>query len=156
MLLQACAKKGSHMPLDPASSKTTSGTPSPDVDPSNPSDGSNPSPDAPKDSSTYCEKITLHDIGYEEDILPIVEKYCKMCHQSEPKDWTNYKAFSSAKEVVFNRVFNTKDMPLVGYPKPNDEELNQLKHWLQSGVPQKRGKESKVIPCPPENATASY
>ena len=151
-LLQACAKNGRHMPLDPASSKPTTAVPSPD---SNPSDGSIPTPEAPKDS-TYCEKITFSEIGYEDDILPFVEKYCKMCHQSSPRDWTNYETFSSAKDVVFNRVFNTKDMPMAGLPKPNDEELNQLKHWLENGVPQKRGKEAKVIPCPPENGTAPY
>lgn len=152
-LLQACAKRGEHMPLTPIN-KAKLGTPPPSN--ANPSDDPITPPDNSKNSSTYCEKITISEIGYEEDILPIVEKYCKTCHQSGPKDWTNYESFSTAKEVVFNRVFNTKDMPIAGMPKPNEEELNQLKHWLENGVPQKRGKEAKVIPCPPEIDTTTY
>lgn len=112
-------------------------------------DNSPDNPDYSK-SSTYCEKITISEIGYEEDIIPFVEKYCKFCHQAGAKNWMDYQTFATAKDVVYNRVFNTKDMPL-GMPRPKDEELSLLKQWIESGVPQNRGKQSKTIPCPPEN-----
>lgn len=144
-LLLGCAQRGDHMPLLPGNttkSNQESTQPSaPGTTPGNPDSSKN---------STYCEKITFSEIGYEEDIVPFVEKYCKVCHQTAPKNWMDYQTFAAAKDVVYNRVFNTKDMPL-GMPRPKDEELTLLKQWLEGGVPQNRGKQSKTIPCPPEN-----
>lgn len=120
-----CAKRGKHMPLDPQSISSPNGVKGPKPNP-------NPRPTEPG----TCNNIIQYEVGYKEDILPIVEQKCKICHSVAPMDWTDYKTFSGAQAKVLDRVFVKQDMPMKNFPQLTTEEQEKLKTWLDIGTPE--------------------
>lgn len=124
-----CAQRGRHMPLEPQSIKSKApGTNSPPVKPGTPADPNLPS----------CSQVTEFEVGYKEDILPIVEAKCSTCHTSgwAAAYWGDYKTMSQAKDKISFRVLEKKDMPMGG--KLSEEELNTIKLWIDIGTPEER------------------
>jgi len=161
---QGCAKKGKHMPLDPIydsngnPSRTSRNIPSDqNKTERRPTPSPTPVPNPVTETPTPpCEVTKEIDIGYNEDITPLIQKYCIACHSTPgPLNWTQYETFFAAKEKVFNRLFNTKDMPIQGFPKPTDDEMTILHRWLELGGPKERGVEVDRSNCPAESDTVT-
>jgi len=161
VLIQACAKNATHMPIDPqVKPGNTGGIKSPipienpttnpnEPSPTSPNNSSNPnSAERPAPTSCVITKEYHFEVGYEENIIPIIERACKMCHgQSSAFNWMNYETFATAKDRIINRVFVQKNMPIAGMSQLTDEESAQLKLWLETGTP-KNQKEIEQMACP--------
>lgn len=123
ILSLGCAKHGKHMPLDPQSAPTTS---------ARIPKAATPKPEDPNS----CTKVIEFEVGYNEDIMPIINQKCKMCHSIAPANWTDYKTFAAAKDRLLNRVFEKQDMPMKGFPQLTKEEQETLKLWIDIGTPE--------------------
>jgi mono/diheme cytochrome c family protein len=78
---------------------------------------------------------------YQEEILPLLAKYCHKCHNHAKKegelDLGRYDSFAKALEVrpmwdnLVKRV-EAKEMPPEGAPMPSDEERQKLVAWIKA------------------------
>jgi hypothetical protein len=75
-------------------------------------------------------------VKYTITVKPIIDKYCVTCHgkgYAYPFDTYNELKGESDNGNLDERLFNAKDMPPVGYPKPTQAELNSIKKWISDG-----------------------
>ena len=85
---------------------------------------------------------------FEDDIKPIFEAECSLCHRpgipSMP-DWTNYDIAKDKSERIGERLFVSQDMPaddpgsIVGYEKA------LIEYWIEQGAPKSFSVSSEAI-----------
>jgi len=124
MVLIGCYRGGNHLIIEAKNNKP------------------NPIP-AGDNSKTNCKEQPSDLVTFEEDIKPIFSKYCSQCHSAGPLNWLDYQNLMSKPgrlDAMTNRIFIKGDMPMAGFEKPPQSDLNLIKRWIEAGGPEKKQK----------------
>lgn len=94
--------------------------------------------DSPNLDSGSPIEIDYAKITYVEHIKPLFEKYCTLCHNENSgpamPNWLQYDIVVLKKEVLLDRLFVKKDMPMQGMPSPTDSEKELIHQWIMKGL----------------------
>lgn len=78
-----------------------------------------------------------NEVTYSRHIKPIADSFCMACHNGHTYiiDLSTFERMKPLAEagLMYERLFNKKDMPPYGSPKPSEAELKLIKDWLDSG-----------------------
>lgn len=66
------------------------------------------------------------------DVKPIFKKSCGKCHPGAGPDWQIYSVAFAKKDLIYDRVFVKKDMPIGGGLSDNDKKI--IGKWLSDGA----------------------
>lgn len=70
-----------------------------------------------------------------EDIQPILQRRCSLCHPgATPDDWTDYQQVLAKAQTVATRVENGS-MPIANATQMTDEEREMVIIWVSEGAP---------------------
>jgi uncharacterized membrane protein len=136
-------------PVDPAQPADPNNPtdPAQPADPAQPTDPANP----PDPGTPIVPVVPSAYVGYIEDIKPIIENKCALCHSNGDLNWLDYKIFSNRGEKILDRVIVKKDMPPSYMQTPlSDLELKTFQLWLDQGAAETRDK--AVFPTQPAPA----
>ncbi len=123
--LSACMRGGDHLTLEPKAQDKAGGV-----------GGS-----TGNTATNNCKEVASDMVTYDEDIKPIFQTYCKDCHSAGPLNWLDYKNFMSKEgrlQILATRVFIKGDMPMAGFEKPTQNEMNLIKKWIELNGPESR------------------
>lgn len=79
---------------------------------------------------------TTEALTFVDDILPIIEKRCSLCHnpRSGLPVWTEYEVIFTQKELVRRRVFEIQDMPRGNATDMTEQERELVALWVDDGA----------------------
>lgn len=82
---------------------------------------------------------------YNDDIHPIVEKYCSACHRpgSGLPVWTDYSQAFAKRNKIMERVVVNRSMPPKGMPQLDASDIAKIKTWIEDGALEKKA-ETKI------------
>lgn len=138
MTIISCGN-GKHMPSSTVASAP--GT-APSTPVATPADGSSP-------AGSQAQQIPT----YNEDIHPIVQKYCSACHRpgSGLPVWTDYSQAFAKRNKIMERAVVNRSMPPKGMPQLDASDIAKIKTWIEDGALEKKAEmkiASVAVPTP--------
>jgi hypothetical protein len=81
-------------------------------------------------------------LGYQEDIVPLLDKYCYSCHNANSVSTSDL----STQEQVYGRLQKIRNHVVAGTMPPEPatmypDEVWQVSHWIDQGTPVRRSGE---------------
>jgi predicted molibdopterin-dependent oxidoreductase YjgC len=78
---------------------------------------------------------------FEKSVAPFLKKHCLTCHNADKKEGDitlhnltgNFQQESTTWTTVYERV-NAGEMPPEKQPRPMQDELDKILHWLKQGL----------------------
>lgn len=85
---------------------------------------------------TGADSPTNIQLTFVDDILPIVQQRCSLCHSqgSALPFWEDYDVIVAKKDLVRHRVFVTQDMPRGNATNMVAEERDKMATWIDQGA----------------------
>jgi len=72
---------------------------------------------------------------YTDDIRPIFERTCAVCHNRTPFNWMEYKTAYRYRKRIYNRVVFRRNMPPSYWQKqPTEDERKLIGEWVKTGA----------------------
>lgn len=87
-----------------------------------------------------CDKCNTVGLYFEHNILPLFNLHCYACHGFNPLEGIKITNYHNIVDAVNNHNLKENILYDAGYPgmaplgKINDCELNQMHHWIESGM----------------------
>ncbi len=78
------------------------------------------------------------EITFNYTIKPLVKKYCFACHNWGDLNWIEYPKIKIRVDngKLFERLILKRDMPMEGFPKPTEVEIQVFQKWIENGGPE--------------------
>lgn len=82
------------------------------------------------------EEENTQVLSFQNDILPIVQQRCSMCHNESSglPFWEDYETIFLKRELVRLRVFELENMPLNNATGMTSEERELFALWIDQGA----------------------